>query len=61
MVLDTVVDLSVMSYPMLIIMKEQGAVVGRGRASPKSSGETEPSPRGLGEAKSAPRRQARQS
>ena len=42
MVLGTAVDLSVLSYPMLVIMKEQGADVGRGGASPKTSGEAEP-------------------
>ena len=38
----TAIDLSVLSYPVLIIMKEQGAVVGRGGASPRMSGEAEP-------------------
>ena len=41
MVLGTAVDSSVLSYPMLIIMKEQGAVVGRGGASPQLSGKAE--------------------
>ena len=42
MVLGTVVDSNVLSYPMLVIMKEQGAVIGRGRACPQTSGEAEP-------------------
>ena len=41
MVLGTAVDLNVLSYLMLVIMKEQGAVVGRGGASPQPSGEAE--------------------
>ena len=32
MVLGTAVDSSVLSYPVLVIMKEQGADVGQGRA-----------------------------
>ena len=51
MVLGTAVDSNVLSYPMLVIMKEQGAIVGRGGAYPQSTGEAEPA---LG-------RQARQS
>jgi len=50
MVLGTMVDLSVLSYLLLIIRKEQGAVIGRGRASPQPSGEAESSPQGSGEA-----------
>ena len=52
MVLGTTVDLSILSYPVLVIMKEQGADVGqggvcpqtsaRGGASPRTSGEVEP-------------------
>ena len=42
MVLGTMVDLSVLSYLLLIIRKEQGAVIGRGRASPQPSVGTEP-------------------
>ena len=42
MVLGTVVDLSVLSYLLLIIMKEQGAVIGLGVAYPQPSGEAEP-------------------
>ena len=42
MALGTVVDSNVLSYPVLIIMKEQGAVVGRGGACPQTSGEAEP-------------------
>ena len=42
MVLGTVVDSNVLSYPVLVIMKEQDAVVGRGGASPQSSGKAEP-------------------
>ena len=44
MVHGTAVDLSVLSYLVPIIMKEQGAVVGRGGASPGTSGEAEPVP-----------------
>ena len=50
MVLGTAVDSNVLSYPVPVIMKEQGAVVGRGGACPGMSGEVEPSPRGSGEA-----------
>ena len=42
MVLGTAFDLSVLSYPVLVIMKEQGANVGRGGACPRTSGEAEP-------------------
>ena len=42
MVLGMAVDSNVLSYPMLVSMKEQGAVVGRGGASPRGSGEAEP-------------------
>ena len=42
MVLGTTVDSNVLSYPVLVIMKEQGAVIGRGRASPRTSGEMDP-------------------
>ena len=41
MVLGIVIDLSILSYPMLVIMKEQGVVVGRGEVSPGTSGEVE--------------------
>ena len=39
MVLDATVDPNILSYPMPIIMRERGAVVRRGRASPWTSGE----------------------
>ena len=39
MVLDVVVDLNVMSYPVPIIMREWGVVVRRGGASLWTSGE----------------------
>jgi len=42
MALDTAVDSNVLSYPMLVFMKEQGAVVGRGGACPQTSSEAEP-------------------
>ena len=42
MVLGTAVDLSDLSYLLLVIMKEQGTVVGRGKACPQLSGEAEP-------------------
>ena len=42
MALSTVVDSNVLSYPVLVFMKEQGAVVGRGGASPQTSSEVEP-------------------
>ena len=42
MALDIVVDSNVLSYPVLVFMKDQDAVVGRGGASPQSSGEVEP-------------------
>ena len=42
MALDTAVDSNVLSYPVLVFMKDQGAVVGRGGARPRASGETEP-------------------
>ena len=42
MALDIMVDLNVLSYPVLVFMKDQGAVVGRGSASPQSSGEVKP-------------------
>ena len=51
MVLGIMVDLSVLSYPVLVILKEQGVVVGRGGAHPRTSGGAEP----------ALRRRARQS
>ena len=44
MVLGTVVDSNVLFYLVLVIMKEQGAVVGRGGASPQPSSEVESSP-----------------
>ena len=39
MVLGTAVDSNVMSYPVLVIMKEQGIVIERGEACPQPSGE----------------------
>ena len=42
MVLGTAVDSNVLFHHVLVIMKEQGAVVGRGGASPRPSGEAEP-------------------
>ena len=44
MVLGTTVDLSVLSYPVLVIMKGQGVDIGRGGASPgaQTSSEAEP-------------------
>ena len=42
MVLGTVVDSNVLSYPVLIIMKGQGADIRRGRASPRMLGGAEP-------------------
>ena len=42
MVLGTTVDSNVLSYLVPVIMKEQGAVVGRGGASPQPSSEAEP-------------------
>ena len=42
MALGTTVDSNVLSYLVLIIMKEQGTVVGRGEACPQTSGEAEP-------------------
>ena len=45
MVLNTAVDSNVLSYPVPIIMKEQGAVVGRDGASPQTSGEVESTPK----------------
>ena len=42
MVLGTVVDSNILSYPVLVIMKEQGAIIERGGASPQPSGEAEP-------------------
>ena len=44
MVLGTAVDLSVLPYPVLVIMRGQGVDVGRGGASPQPSGEAEPAP-----------------
>jgi len=41
MVLGTAVDLSVLSYPVPVIMKEQGAVTGRDRAYPRTLGGAE--------------------
>ena len=49
MVFGMVVDSNVLSYPVLVSMKVQGAVIGRGGASPQT----------LGEAKLAPGRRAR--
>ena len=45
MVLGIAVDLSVLSYPVLVIMKEPGADVVRGGACLGTSGEAEPAPR----------------
>ena len=42
MALDTAVDSNVLSYPVLVSMKVQGAVTRRGGASPQPSGEVEP-------------------
>ena len=42
MALDIMVASNVLSYPMLIFMKEQGTIVGRGGACPQTSGETKP-------------------
>ena len=42
MVLDTAVDSNVLLYLVLVIIKEQGAIVGRGEACPQPSGEAEP-------------------
>ena len=41
MALDTTVDSNVLSYPVLVIMKEHSAVIERGRASLGTSGEVE--------------------
>ena len=67
MVLGTAVDSNVMSYPMLVIMKKQGVVVGRGGTSPGTSSEAEPAlgggayPRTSGDAEPALRRRVRRS
>ena len=50
MVLGAAFDSNVMSYHVLIIMKAQGVLVGRGGADPRMSGEAEPSHQGSGEA-----------
>ena len=42
MALGTAVDSNVLSYPVLVFMKEQGVAVGRGGASPQALGETKP-------------------
>jgi len=42
MALGTVVDSNVLSYPVLVFMKEQGVAVEQGRAYPRTSGEAEP-------------------
>ena len=42
MVLGMAVDSNVLSYPVLVSMKVQGAVIGRGGANPKPSGRSEP-------------------
>ena len=42
MVLSTAVDSNVLSYPVLVIMKEHGAVIGQGGACPQTLGEAEP-------------------
>ena len=44
MVLGTADDSNVLSYPVLVIMKEQGVDIGQGRASPRTSGEAELAP-----------------
>ena len=54
MALDTTVDSNILSYPVLIFMKDQGAVVGQGGARPRASGEVESSPQASGEAESSP-------
>ena len=41
MALGTTVDSNVLSYPLLILMKEQGKVIGRGGACLQTSGEVE--------------------
>ena len=41
MTLGTAVDSNVLSYPVLVFMKEQGTVVGRGRACPRTLDEVE--------------------
>ena len=61
MVLDTAVDSNVLSYLVLVFMKDQGAVVERGGASPQSSGEAESSPQRSGEVEPALGSRARQS
>jgi hypothetical protein len=61
MVLDTVVDLSVLSYPMLIIMKKQGVDVVRGGAYPRDVGQGRASPRMSGGAEPSLKCWARQS
>ena len=55
MVLGAAFDLNVMSYPVLIIMKAQGVLAGRGGAGPRTSGEADPSHRGSGEVEPSPR------
>jgi len=40
--LGTVVDANVLSYPVLVFMKEQGVVIERGGACPQMLGEAEP-------------------
>ena len=42
MILGTTVDSNVLSYLVLIITKEQGAVIGRGGTSPQMLGKAEP-------------------
>ena len=42
MVLGAAFDSNVMLYPVLIIMKAQGVLVGRGGVCPRPSGEAEP-------------------
>ena len=54
MALDTAVDSNVLSYPVLVFMKDQGVVVGRVGARPRASDEAEPSPQRSGEAESSP-------
>ena len=45
MTLGTVVDSNVLSYPVLVFMKEQGADVGRGGACPRTLSEAVPASR----------------
>jgi len=58
MVLGTAVDSNVLSYLVLIIMKEQGVVIGRGRACPQPLVRGEAYPQPSGEAEPALSRRA---